>query len=89
MNMICEFFQVFFWWKCLTSGQRAEIRERVASQSLQKKRTKFYEVAGHVGRVKTVVTNHLNKMFLSRIHKAAEHNTAATINSDKLTETNS
>jgi len=40
-------------------GQRAEIRERIASESLQKIRTKFYEVAGHVGRVKTVVTNHL------------------------------
>jgi len=27
---------------------RAEIRERIASGSLQKIRTKFYEVAGHV-----------------------------------------
>ena len=43
-------------------GQRAETRERIASESLQKIRTKFYEVAGHVGRVKTVVTNHLHKM---------------------------
>ena len=72
-------------------GQRAEILERIASESLQKIRMKFYEVAGHVGRVKTVVTNHLRKMFRSRIHKAAERNddTAATINSGKLTETNS
>jgi len=38
------------------------------------------EVAGHVGRVKTVVTNHLRKMFRSRVHKAAERNTAAWIN---------
>jgi len=31
-----------------TPGQRAEIRERIDSKSLQKIRTKFYEVAGHV-----------------------------------------
>jgi len=37
------------------------------------------EVAGHVGRVKTVVTNHLRKMFHSRIHMAVERNTAARI----------
>jgi len=43
-------------------GQRVKIREKIASESLQKIRTKFYEVAGHVGRVKTVVTNHLRKM---------------------------
>jgi len=65
------------------------MRERFASESLQKIRTKFYEVSGHVGRVKTVVTNHLRKMFRSRIHKAAEGNTVARINSDKSTETNS
>jgi len=47
------------------------------------------EVAGHVGRVKTVVTNNLHKMFRSCIHKATEGNTAAAINSDKSTETNS
>jgi len=35
----------------------------LASESLQKIRTKFYEVAGRVNRVKTVVTNHLRKMF--------------------------
>ena len=40
------------------------------------------------GRVKTVVTNHLRKMFQSHTHKAAERNTAARLNSDKLTETN-
>jgi len=44
-------------------GQRAEIRERIASESLQKIRAKFYEVAGHVGRVQTVVMYHLRKMF--------------------------
>jgi len=27
------------------------MRERIASESLQKIRTKFYEVAGHVGRI--------------------------------------
>jgi len=31
----------------LTSGERAEIRKRTTSESLQKTRTKFYEVAGH------------------------------------------
>jgi len=41
-----------------------------------------------VGRVKIEVMNHLRKMFRSRIHKAAERNTAARINSDKFTETN-
>jgi len=70
-------------------GQRAEIRERIASESLQKIRTKFYEGPGHVGRIKAVVTNHLRKMFRSRIKKAAECNTTARINWDKLTETNS
>jgi len=28
--------------------QRAEIHERISSESLQKTRTKFYEVAGYV-----------------------------------------
>jgi len=23
LNMICEFFQVCFWWKCLTSGAKS------------------------------------------------------------------
>jgi len=36
-----------------------------------------------------LVTNHLRKVFRSRIHKAAERNTPARINSDKLTDTNS
>jgi len=31
-------------------------------------------------RVKTVVTNHLRKMFRSRIYKAAERNAAVRIN---------
>jgi len=70
-------------------GQRAEIRERIASESSQKILTKFYEVAGHAGRVKTVVTNHLRKIFRSRIHKAAECNTTPRINWGKWTETNS
>ena len=68
-------------------GQRAEIRKRIASESLQKLRTKFCEVAGHVCRVKTVVANHLRKIFRSRIHKAAECNITPRINWDKLTET--
>jgi len=56
-------------------GQRAEIRDRIASESLRKIRTKFYGVAGHVGRVKTVVTNHV-KCF-QVVYTAAERNTAA------------
>jgi len=70
-------------------GQRAEIRERIACWIITENRTKFYEVAGHVGRVKTVVTNHLRKMFRSCIHKAVEWNTTTRINWNKLTETNS
>jgi len=65
------------------------MHKKIASESLPKTRTKFCEVAGHVGRVKTVVTNHLRKMFPSCIHKATEHNTAARINSDKPTKTKS
>jgi len=42
-----------------------------------------------VGGVKTVVTNHIHKMFPSHMHKAVERNTAGRINSDKLTETSS
>ena len=42
-----------------------------------------------MGRVKTVFTNHLRKMFRSCIHKAAERNTTVKINSAKFTETNS
>jgi len=42
-----------------------------------------------VGTVKTIVTNHSGKMFRSRVHKAAERNTAVRVDSDKLTETNS
>jgi len=42
-----------------------------------------------VGRVKTVVTNHLRKRFRRRVHNAAERSTAGSLNSDKLTETNS
>jgi len=61
-------------------GQRAEISEIIASESLQEIRTKFYEVAGHVGRIKTIVTKHLRKMFRSCIHDAAECNTSARIN---------
>jgi len=42
-----------------------------------------------VGRVKTVVTNHLRKMLRRHMHKAEERNTAASIHTDKLNETNS
>jgi len=48
----------------LTSWERAEIRERIASESLQKIRTKFGGC--RTWKVKTVVTNHLRKMFRSR-----------------------
>jgi len=42
--------------------------------------------AGHVGRVKTVVTNHLRKMFRSCMHKG---NRTQYCSQDKSTETNS
>ena len=42
-----------------------ELKYANVSESLRKIRTKFYGVAGHVGRVKTVVTN-LREMFRSR-----------------------
>jgi len=45
-----------------------------------KKSVQNFEVTGHVGRVKAVVTNHLRKMFRSRIHKAAERNKEAGMN---------
>jgi len=48
MNMICEFFQVFYDGNAWPPRQIAEIRERIASESLQKIRTKFYKVARHV-----------------------------------------
>jgi len=32
----------------MSHGQSCEIRESIASESLQKTRTKFYEVAGYV-----------------------------------------
>ena len=70
-------------------GQRAELRERITFLIITENRTKFYEVAGHVDRVKTVVTNQLCKMFRGCIHKAVECNTTARINWNKLTETNS
>jgi len=89
MNIICEFFQVFFWYKYLTSMEKSWNMRKIASESLQKIRTKFWGCRTCVGRIKTVVTNHLRKMFRSRIHKAAERKIAARINSDKLTETNS
>jgi len=99
----CFTFQIIFtdwiWFvnsfKCFSDGnvwppgQRAEISEIIASESLQEIRTKFYEVAGHVGRIKTIVTKHLRKMFRSCIHDAAECNTSARINWNKVTETNS
>jgi len=38
--------------EALPLRQRTEIRGIIASESLQKIRSKFYEVAGHVGRVR-------------------------------------
>ena len=61
-------------------GKELKYAKELLSESLQKIRTKFYEFAGHVGRVKTVVTNHLRKMFRGCVHKAVECNTTARIN---------
>ena len=71
-------------------GQRAKMRERIASESFTENPYKI--IWGYrtcVGRVKTEVTNHLRRIFRIRVHKAAERNTAGMMNSDKLTETNS
>jgi len=45
MRMICEFFQVLFSQKYLTSAAKSWNTRKIASESLQKTRTKFYEVA--------------------------------------------
>jgi len=60
-------------------GKELKYAKEFVSESLLKIRATFYEVAGHLGRVKTVVTSHLHKMFRSRIHKTAECNTTARI----------
>jgi len=44
MNMIFEFFQCVSNGNVWPPGQRTEIRERIASESLQKILKKFYEV---------------------------------------------
>jgi len=89
MNMIYEFFEVFFWYKYLTSREKSWNTRKIASESLQKIRTKLWGCRTCVGRVKTVVTNHLRIKYFEVIHKAAERNIAARTNSDKLTKTNS
>ena len=50
INMICEFFKMCLWWNVWPPGQRAEIHERIASESLRKIPTKFYGVVEHVCR---------------------------------------
>jgi len=89
MNMICESLKAFFPLEIFDLPDKELKYAKYFFEWLRKIRTKFYEVAGHVGRVKTAITNQLGKMFRSRIHKAAERNRAAGTNSDKWTETNS
>ena len=48
MKMIYKFFQVFSDRNVWPPGQRPEILEKIAPESLQKIRAKFYEIAGHV-----------------------------------------
>jgi len=50
--MICESFKCVSDGNVWPPGQRAEIHERIDSESLQKVRTTFYEVAGHVVELK-------------------------------------
>jgi len=79
--MICDFFR-----------QRAEIRERIAFESLQKICTNFFQVAGHAWvELKQSHKPLTQGMFRSLIlvHKAEERKIAGRINSYKLTETNS
>jgi len=85
MNMICEFFQAFFWQKCLASGAKSWNTRKNCFWIIIENSYKILPMRLHccrtcVGRVKTVVTNHLRKMFRIRIHKAAERNTATRIN---------
>jgi len=68
----------------LLPGQRAEIRERIASESLQKIHTKLYEVAGHACRVETIVTNHLDVSKSYTQVSRTQHSSQ-----DELTDTNS
>jgi len=48
MNMICEFFQVFLWEKCLASGTKSWNTRRNCYWIITEIRAKFYEVAGHL-----------------------------------------
>jgi len=48
MNTIFEFFKCFSDRLIWPPEQKTEVRERMAPESLQKIRTKFYKVAGHV-----------------------------------------
>jgi len=86
--MIANSFKCFSDRNIRPPGKKAEIREKLLLNHYRKS-VQNSQVAGHVGRVKTVVTNHLRKMFRSRMHKAAVRNTAARKNMDKLTESNS
>ena len=91
MNTIWEFLQVFLLQKCLTSGAKSWNTQKKCFWIITEK---LYKITWGcwtcvVGRVKTVVTNRLRRMFRSRMHKAAERNTAAWINSNALIETNS
>ena len=81
MNMICEFFQVFFWWKYLTSQKKGWNTRKDCFWIITENPCKIiWGCRTCVGGVKTEVTNHLRKMFRSRTHKAAERVTAARIN---------
>ena len=86
--MIYEFFQVFMMKMFDLRGKELKYAKQLLLNHYRKS-IQNYGVAGHVGRVKAVVTNHVRTMFRSRIHKVAERSTAARINWDKLTETNS
>ena len=55
-------------------GKKLKYAKELLLNHYRKSTTKFYEVAGHVDRVKTVVTNHLRKMFPSRTGYTRQHN---------------
>jgi len=78
--MVCEFFQVFFLVEMfdLRSKELKYAKELLLNH--YRKSVQNSMRLQDVGRIKTVVTNHLRKMFRSRIHKAAECNTTARIN---------
>jgi len=64
MNMTCEFFPVFFWWKCLTSGATSwNTRNNCFWMIIENPYKILWGCRTCVGRVETVATNHLQRFL--------------------------